>query len=480
MITKSTDSGLSRKINQSLKMRKGISFIIILTVLLFPFAFLSSPVSLLAYVAPKNLYTKATLSTFNCQPDSDGIYLFHTIYKSFYDPSIVNTPEKLNHLSFYGGSGTWLGNDVSELSSIYLFDQDVTGFSQVMSYSDEEEYFVYSVVTCLPVHAGDNFTVAFNYNSSYVNSQDRYKYMSFIPGGTGIRIAHKVNGNSHLNEPLTYTTQSSNQHLAVFLDSDGYTSSGNGFYSGSSYSSHCLKEFSNLSFIGSLCRFTDVFTTPYGLSSGSEISVTMEDNVDNYSFSVYEIFTDGTTNPGLDSGEPVTTVPPPVTTVSGTSGSSSGSGTDLSEISSYLRDILQAVLDKTVEVTVNVSSAVHEKLDAILTTLRELPSNMWECFKIGLADMFDIDISDEPEQPPEESDDSSGKDEDISLEIDQDSFNSAVESADIDKLDTSIGGDNGAIAFFWYFTNRFMNVMNLYAVVPLILLLSFLTWLIKG
>lgn len=456
-------------------MRKGISFIIILIVLLFPFAFLSSPVSSLAYIAPKNLYTKQTASTFNCQPDSDGIYLFHTIYKSFYDPSIVNTPEKLNHLSFYNSSGTWLGKDVSELPSIYLFDQDVTGFSQVMSYSDEEEYFVYSVITCLPVHAGDNFVIAFNYNSSYVNSQDCYKYMSFIPGGTGIRLAHKVNGNSHLNEPLTYTTQSSNQHLAVFLDSDSYVSNGRGLYSSSAFLS---KESSDLSFICSLSKIADVFTTPYGLGSGSEISVTMNDNVDNYSFSVYEIFTDGTTNPGLDSGESTTTVPPPVTTVSGSS--SSGSGTDLSEISSYLKDILQAVLNKTFEVTVDVSTAVREKLDAILTTLRELPSNMWECFKIGLADLFDIDISDEPEQPPEESDDSSGKDENISLEVDQDSFNSAVESADIDKLDTSIGGDNGAIAFFWYFTNRFMNVMNLYAVVPLILLLSFLTWLIKG
>ena len=461
MITKSTDSRSSRKINQSLKMRKGISFIIILTVLLFPFAFLSSPVNSSAYLSSSKFFSSYFLgSSQNFSASSDGIFLFHSFYSSSYDDSVMTSPEKFNLFRF--SSGTFQGEPVSNLASSFFYENDSIGFSSVMSYSRVNDKFIYCVTTVIPVVSGDSFTVVPQFNYNFIDFCFS-NIVSFVPNGTGVRLV-----SSGSSSDFSYTLRSDNQHLAFYLMPSVFSSR----YS--AYSSPQITEdSSNLFFVKDFASFVDAYTTPYGLSSGSSISFTgVGSYYDSCSF-VYEILTDGTSTP-------IQTTSPPVTTGSGTSGSSSDSGTDLSEISSYLRDILQAVLDKTFEVTVNVSSAVHEKLDAILTTLRELPSNMWECFKIGLADMFDIDISDEPEQPPEESDDSSGKDEDISFEIDQDSFNSAVESADIDKLDTSIGGDNGAIAFFWYFTNRFMNVMNLFAVVPLILLLSFLTWLIKG
>lgn len=370
----------------------------------------------------------------------------------------MTSPERFNLFRF--SSGTFQGEPVSNLASSFFYENDSVGFSSVMSYSRVNDKFIYCVTTVIPVVSGDSFTVVPQFNYNFIDFCCS-NIVSFVPNGTGVSLV-----SSGSSSDFSYTLRSDNQHLAFYLMPSVFSSR----YS--AYSSPQITEnSSNLFFVKDFASFVDAYTTPYGLSSGSSISFTgVGSYYDSCSF-VYEILTDGTSTP-------IQTTSPPVTTVSGSS--SSGSGTDLSEISSYLRDILQAVLNKTFEVTVNVSTAVHEKLDAILTTLRELPSNMWECFKIGLADMFDIDISDEPEQPPEESDDSSGKDENISLEIDQDSFNSAIENVDSNKLGSGVSGSGGAIAFFWYFINRFLTIMNLYVAVAIILFLSFLTWLLRS
>ena len=463
------------------RVKKVIICMAVIVLALFPLSLSFSSFDTYAYVAPSEFFNSVhSDSSLVLKPSYDGIYLIQTTYKSFFSPDTVNSPVKLNTSSFVSG-GTWNGQNISELDSKYLYDIDVAGFSQTVSYTDEGDYFVYSMITCLPVKGGDDFSVSLGVNTFNVRSYSYSTLYSYIPGGSGCKIVHTEDGTSHPNNPLSYTVKSKNQHFALVLNPDTFSSSG---YKGFSRSEsvNCTS-FSGLT---SVCRnadCTDIFTTSYNYTG--DISVTLKDSVDNYSFSVYEIFTDGTVTPGFNTGAEPSTTTPPVTTP----GSSGGINVDLSEVLEKLIDIRQAIQDKTIEVTVDVSSAVLDKLDSILDTLRKLPADMWDSFKVGLSDMFQIEEdTSKPESPPSESvgsdESSSGSTEtttsSISLEIDQETFDKAMEEVNIDNLGSNIAGPKGAMAFFWFITDKFLDSMGLYTVVYISLFLAFFTWLLRS
>lgn len=456
--------------NIGVLVRKAIIFIVVFAITFSPFALFLIPFTSSAYVSSSDLFKNVFFSdaSVNFSPSFDGCFVFQTTYKSFYSPDTVNSPSKLNTSSFV--SGTWNGQDVSELSSKYLYDLDVAGFSQSVSYTDEKDYFVYSMVTCLPVKAGDRFTVNFSSNTSTVRTVSSNTFISTIYGCSGVRIVHNEEGTVHPGNPLTYTVSSTNQHFAIVLNPDlfNYHTAGYTFSS----SSVC-SDFSGLTSVLTHAGCTDIFTTSYEYTG--DVSVTLKDSVDNYAFSVYEIFTDGTTTPGFNTEGEQSTVPPETTP------GGSGVNIDLSEVLKRLIEIRQSIDDKIIEVTVNVSDAVQEKLDAILDTLVNLPANIWEYFRIGL----DIPVTEPPETTPPETTGSSGSTEtttteSISLEIDQENFDKAMEEVDIEKLGSNIAGSKGAIAFFWFITDKFLDNTGLYIAVYISLFLAFCAWLLRS
>lgn len=401
----------------------------------------------------------------------DGIYLLQSTYKSYYSPDTVNSPKKLSNFYFTGG--TYNGKPVSELPSDYLSDLEVAGFSQVVSYTDEGDYFVYSLITCLPVKAGDNFTINFVSNTSTVNKSSSYVLYSYISGGSGFRIVHNERGTEHPENPLTYTVKSKNQHLVSVLNPDEFTSSSSFFLD-----SCVCSSFDGLSLIGSVAYCVDFFTASFEYTG--DISVTLKNSVDNYAFAVYEIFTDGTLTPGFNTeGEQSTTETSPET---------SGGGVDLSEVIKRLIEIRQAIDDKVIEVTVSVSDAVQKKLDSILDALVNLPADMWDSFKVGLSDLLRIENSPPSETPPSDTVTSSSDSDDtvstttesISLEIDQENFDNIMEEVDIDKLGSSITGPAGSISFFWYIADKFFDSTGLYTAVFVSLFLAFCAWLLRS
>ncbi len=126
------------------------------------------PLNTNAYISSDNLYRSfnPVSSELKFSPSYDGVYLIHTLYKSYYSPDTINSPAMLNNSYF--GSGIWNGQDVSGLDSRYIYDIDVAGFSQSVSYSDKGDYFIYSMITCLPVKAGDNFSLRCASNTTNV------------------------------------------------------------------------------------------------------------------------------------------------------------------------------------------------------------------------------------------------------------------------------------------------------------------------
>lgn len=449
-------------------MRKAIIFIIVFSIIFSPLALFSVPLNSSAYISSSNFFlSRSSSSSVSFKPSHDGIYLLQSTYKSYYSPDTINSPSKLSN--FYFTSGTYNGQPVSELSSMYLSDLEIAGFSQVVSYTDEGDYFVYSLLTCIPVKANDYFSLSFPSNTSNVRESSSSILISSIPGGSGCRLVHNEKGTSHPENPLTYTVKSKNQHLVSVLNPDSF-SSGDGFFSSVFTSS----SFDGLASIGGICRCADFFTTSYEYTG--DISVTLKDSVDSYAFAVYEIFTDGTLTPGFNTeGEQSTTETTPVSV-------------DLSEVLQRLIEIRQSIDDKVIEVTVSVSDAVHEKLDAILDALANLPADMWDSFKVGLSDMFRIENS-PTETTPSDTGTSATDSADetvsttteiISLEIDQENFDNVMEEVDIDKLGSNIIGPTGSISFFWYVVDKFLDNTGLYIAVYLSLFLAFCSWLLRS
>lgn len=358
-------------------MLRRISLIAVLTVLLL--SFVAVPINTKAYVSPSSLYTyycyTGNTNSFGFKPSYDGIYLIHTLYMSYYSPDTINSPVKLNRSYF--SSGTWNGQDVSELDSKYLYDIDVTGFSQSVSYSDKGDYFIYSMITCLPVKAGDNFSIVPSSNSTNVRSYPYYVYASYIPGGSGCKMVHVEEGTSHPENPLTYTVKSTNQHLAVVFDSDTFTSGYDNGYLRRSSSLKC-SSYSELTPIGYFAYCLDIFSTSYSYTG--DISVTLKESVNNYSFSVYEIFTDGTATPGYSND-----VEPPT---SDSSDGESGSSGD-SETSRGILDTIRNMFSKLKEIADNIYNLpqnIADKIGTLVNNFKDFINNKIDDFKTFVRD----------------------------------------------------------------------------------------------
>lgn len=334
-------------------MLRRISFITAFTLLFISLA--AVPMTSKAYISPEKLFDIGVLvSVKNCslKPAYDGVYIIQTSYKSFHSPDFIDAPVKLDKTQFL--SGTWNGQTINELDSQYLYNIDVTGFSQTVSYSDEKDYFVYSLVTCLPVKAGDDFNIIFNINTANVKESSHTTVISYIPGGTGCRMVHSENGTVYPENPLTYTVCSENQHIALVFNPDTFNTDyvNTGFSRSFSNRFNC-ETVSGLNFVGMHSKSVDIFTTSYNHTG--DISVTLKDSIDNYSFSVYEIFTDGTVTPGYNTeGEQPT--------------SSAGSGSSDNDSDETSKGIFDSVK--------NIFIKIHEISDFLV----ELPHKFAEMF----------------------------------------------------------------------------------------------------
>ena len=427
--------------------------VIIISVILLVFNFVSS-LSVSAYTGSSSLYTinfnKSSRKHFSFS--ADGVLLIHSFFKTSVDVASLASSER--NLDFtYFSSGTWQGRDISELSSNKICDQsDKVGFSQTVSYSYEDNYFVYSVVICLPCVNGDSFYLQFE-KSPYAVSTSYYSVASQLLGVTGVKKVYTDSSSFYTDEPVSYTTKSNNQHL-ICLFSSHLFSSGTAFSRSSSES--LASDYSNISRIASV-SYASVYTSNYGLDSGVDLSLKLKENITSWSFSVYEIFTDGTYIPGDDDD---------------LSGNGNGSGSSGNSGSG----------DITVNVDVDMSGT-ESRLDEILEAIKNAPKEFWEVYKSGLQEMFGIDDSPPSDTSPDESsgeDSSESAKDSISFEIDEEQFDSAMEYVNPDQLEESISGPHGAITFFWYFANRFFIECNLYPVITLSLIFCMAVWLLRS
>lgn len=409
--------------------------IIITTVVIMLLSVVSSlPVS--AYVAPNSLYTYFTSSYYDFTAPSNGVLLIHTFYNCNISPSapglsLIDMLDNSFLQSPNNTTFTWQG--VEHDSQINLKDvSDVVGFSQTYAYSSTKSSFVYSIITCIPVVDGDKFEFYFMPNSDFVSTKSPFG-CSFIPYGTGCSKVYEAFSNT--SSDCSYTTKSDNQHLALILNPS--LNSNNFNY----YSSMVSTSSNNLSFVRSNYS-SDVYTTTYGLSKSSEITVTPKDNVVDWSFSVYEIFTDGTTTPGI-----------------GDSGGGSGSGS-------------------VGDITVNVDmSETNGKLDTLIAAVKALPSEIWDCFKVGLGITSDSGSSGGSSSggtssilPP--------SDGDLKVELDPDEVGNTLDTVESD-FSSMFERTRGAFNFFWTFINKFFTSLNLYGIVGVSLIFALVVWLMN-
>lgn len=421
--------------------------IIITTVVIMLLSVVSSlPVS--AYVAPDGLYSFSTsLSGYSLTAPSNGIYLMHSFYKCKVSPSApgLKLLDMLDKSYLTKSSSnipiTWQG--VQYDSDINLSDvSDVVGFSQTYSYSSEESFFVYSVITCIPVVEGDKFYYKFRPNYDFVSSSP-YVGLSFIPYGTGLLKSYESfhTGSSESNE-YTYTTKSDNQHLVCFLDPSFFNPRSD-FCRNESTVFHSSVS-SNLSPVVS-SELCEVYTTTYGLSKNSNL--TLFSDATDFSFSVYEIFTDGTSTPGI-----------PDTT----GGSGSGSGGTVGDI------------------TVNVDmSETNGKLDTLIAAVKALPSEIWDCFKVGLGISSDSGSSGGSSSGGTSGGSSSFiPPSDLDIEIDSENVSNTLKGTTDSFLD-SFASMRGAFHFFWKFVDNFFTSVSLYGVVGLSLIFALAFWLLN-
>lgn len=416
--------------------------IIITTVVIMLLSVVSSlPVS--AYVAPASLYFDYYSRSFAYTAPSNGILLIHSFYKCNISPSapglsLLDMLDK-SYLTKYSSSVPIIWQGVQYDSDINLSDvSDVVGFSQTYSYSSVNSNFVYSIITCIPVVEGDKFTYFLKANSDFVSQTAQFG-VSFVPYGTGLSKLYEAfhTGSSESNE-YTYTTKSDNQHLACVLDP---SKSFNGFNYSSPMVSSAVS--SNISFVKSN-YFCDIYTTTYGLSKNSNLTIS-SDSVD-FSYSVYEIFMDGTYTPGIgDSG----------------GGSGSGSGGTVGDI------------------TVNVDmSETNGKLDTLIAAVKALPSEIWDCFKVGLG------ISSDSSSGGSSSGGTSGGSSsfippsDLDVEIDSENVSNTLKGTTDSFLD-SFASMRGAFHFFWKFVDNFFTSVSLYGVVGLSLIFALAYWLLN-
>lgn len=424
-------------------MKKRLITIPFLLVLLLNFA---SLLSASAYTISSSFYNKYLSSPTSFTFLSDGVLLIHSFFYTTIDVSILPPSERNLDLTYFD-SGTWQGRSVSDLSSSRLCDQsDTVGFSQTVSLSHNGNYYIYSVLTCLPCVSGDSFSLT-RARSPHVVDYSRFSYVSQLYGVTGVKKVYTDSSQFFSDETISYTTKSDNQFLVFLFTPDKFYSEN---HLTSSNPDYIGSDISNLTRISSSTWGT-VYTSNYGIDKGVDLSLKLQDGFNAWNFTVYELYTDGKYYPGYDDGS-----------VDDDSGSSDSSA-DFSKIEQYLRDIIEIL---------KAGAAPPD------------PHEFWEVYREGLIELFGFQSS-EPEEPaeppPEESEgEDSSEPDSPSFEIDEEQFESAMEYVNIEDLGESISGPTGAISFFWHFADRFFTSLDLYPVIALSLIFCLVTWLIRS
>lgn len=430
-------------------MKKRLLVIPVILVLMFNFF---SSLSVSAYAPSSGLYNIdfVKYGSAYIHFDSNGVLLHHYFVRTKVEVDRLPLSDRiLNNVHF--SSGTWQGRDISDLSSPYLIDQsDTFGFSQSVSISLDGSSFVYSVLTCLPCVAGDTFYITNEFNS-YVTDMAYRERLSILPGVTGIKKVYRMSNANYTDSPLSYTTKSDNQHLISLFTSSNFGGNDSGPYLFSpNNQDYLVSDSSNVTRIVSRMS-ASIYTSNYGLSSGTVLSLRLKENTRCWDISVYELLSDGTFYPGFDDGS------------SGDDSDLSSGSADLSKIEKLLQDIIAII-----------SGFDFHAPD---------PHEFWEVYKSGLVELFGLEGS-EPEKPPPEasgdSDPEGSTEDQLTFEIDEDQFNSAMDYVDIDNLDESLTGYHGAIAFFWHFSNRFFESLDLYPIIALSLIFCLATWLLRS
>lgn len=343
-------------------MLKRIS-VILASVLLF-ISLVAVPVDTYAYVAASGLYGY-NVSSNPFIASSDGVFFIQSFYKSTYDPSIVKSHNLLDFSKFT--SGTWQGKDVSELDSQYLFNQEIITSLISSAYVLEGDFFVYSLLVCIPVKSGDEFTVSYARNTSICSSVSSNLYHSFIPNGTGFRTVYKSSVNSERS--LDYTIRSSNQHIVSVFNPLEFSkfSSRSGYYQSSPY---LTSDIVNLSFVKGYNFYFDYYTTPFTASKGTKISLDVISDISDCCFTVYELLT-------TESEEETTTEPP---TGSGSSGSS-GSSEQIevsNNILTNIKNLLWAVSDLPQNIADSIGHFFTDLKNAIVSCFEILKDKLLE------------------------------------------------------------------------------------------------------
>lgn len=423
--------------------------VIITTVIILVFNFVTS-LSVSAYTAASAFNTLTFYNYRDFSFNVDGCLILHSFFKTNVDTDSLLLSDRNLDLTFFSPGGTWQGSPISELSSDKICDQsDTVGFSQTVSYTSTGQYFLYSVVICLPCVAGDSFRLNIA-SSPYVSERFFYTSTSWLPGVSGLKKVYNQSSSFYTSDPVSFTTNSSNQFYICLFSSDKFVNSTDGI--DLSFSDPVGSDYSNITRIAS-SYFASIYTSNFGLDKGVDLSLhLLNDSVTSWNFSVYEIFTDGTYIPGYDDGSS-----------EDDSGGSAGS-TDLSEVEKLLKEIL-AVLKESSQPIVD-------------------PKEFWAVYKSGLEEMFGIKSDSSSDPPPDESsetEDPTENDSDSpSFEIDESQFESAMDYVNTDDLGESISGPHGAIAFFWSLSNRFFETLDLYPIVALSLIFCLLTWLLRS
>lgn len=409
-----------------------------------------TPVS--AYYSSSSLVPVYFSSNKTVSFDSNGILLIQDFVRTGVERSLMpNSDQPLIFDSFV--SGTWQGQSVSSLSSLKLCDQsDTVGFSHSVSIVTSGSYFVYFVQIALPVVAGDSFTFSRNY-SSYAKSLQGSFY-TFLPSCSGVRKCWIQSGLVPNVESFDFNLTSENQFYFLCFSADkfGSWSSPGPLLSFSSSSSNSYNKFNSLTnatfvstnYISSIC------VSNFGLSVGDTISISLKDSTTAFCLVGFEIFTDGSTFPGLDDSEHM----------GGSSDDDFVGSTDL--------------------------TGVHSRLDAIIALLEAsgsffTPEDFWEVYKSGLEELFGIEDSEPAEPPPEgsEQETTESTTSPFDVGIDEEQVDEALSYVSTDLGDT-VTGSGGALSFFWFITDRFLTTCDLYVVAGLSLMFCLGCWILRS
>lgn len=427
-------------------------FITIVPLFVYLLNFVAVPPVTRAYTVASNFFTNACTKGNNSGELSfsqNGVLILQSFFEL--ETSIESFDVDQRHLDRTWISGTWQGSPTSELNDPYLYELgDSVSIITTALVPESVDYFLYSVTTILPFTAGDKFRLNFRAHSESKDYSNYYCNYSILYGVSGVNRVY-LDKHYFSNSPGSpqFELTSDNQFIA-FLSSTSVFSDSMTSVSQST-SSKLVSSSSNLTHLASN-KYFSAYTSNYGLNSGDTISLTLNDNIDEWNFQVFELVTDGSFYPGSFDDD----------NYSGGSGGSGGSSTDITPII----DRLDTIIDKLDSGSVAFS-----------------PEDYWAVYREGLIELFGLEDSQvenpEPTEPPPEDTTDDSLDSALGSGIDKEQFDKAFDYVETD-LGTNISGSTGAISFFWYITDKFLSTTGLYTVVGLSLIFALATWLLRS